>query len=222
MRPVWVMAALWLLPAFAFADVITRLPTDDKTVALTFDGCEDKLKPAYLDQRIVDVLDREKLPFTIFATGLFVERNRVDLERLNASGLVEIENHSMTHPQHLERLTGDQAASEVMKADAIIEAVTGRRPKFFRFPAGNYDSKTLAQVEALGHRVVHWRVPSGDPTKGLTAAHLTDWVLSTTKPGDILIFHINGRAPVTADALPKIIKGLKDKGYRFVRLDETL
>ena len=222
MRRLWLAVGLWLVPALASADVVTRLPTTDKTVALTFDGCEGVGKPAYLDQRIVAVLEREHLPFTIFASGLFAQRNQNDLRRLAQSPLVEIENHSMTHPQHMERLSAEAVTRQVQDADAAIEAITGHRPRFFRFPAGNYDAKTLAQVEALDHRVVHWRVPSGDPSPGLTADHLTEWVLHSTKPGDILIFHINGRAPATADALPRIIAGLKAKGYGFIRLDEGL
>jgi len=47
-------------------------------------------------------------------------------------------------------------------------------------------------VEALNHRVVHWRFPSGDPSKGLTAKHLADWVLDSTKPGDILMVGSGG------------------------------
>lgn len=222
MRRLGLVLALCLLPRVIFADVITRLPTTDKVIALTFDGCEGVGKPAYLDQQIVRVLEQERLPFTIFAGGLFAERNRADLTRLAQSPLVEIENHSQTHPQHMERLGPDAIVRQVREADAIIQSITGQIPKFFRFPAGNYDGPSLAQVEALDHRVVHWRFPSGDPTHGLTPDHLTDWVLSQTRPGDILIFHINGRAPATALALPKIIAGLKAKGYRFVRLDQAL
>ncbi len=222
MLRLWVICGLFLVPLFAHADIITRLPTTDKIVALTFDGCEGVGKPAYLDQRIVSVLDKEHLPYTIFVSGLFAERNKLDLAHLAQSPLVEIENHSMTHPQHMEHLDSTQVEQQVTNADGIIEAITGHRPTFFRFPAGNYNAKTLALVESLNHRVVHWRVPSGDPAKGLTADHLASWVLSSAKPGDILIFHINGRAPETANALPAIIKGLKAKGFSFVRLDQGL
>ena len=222
MRILGLILALCLLSPVVFADVITRLPTTDKVVALTFDGCEGVGKPALLDQRIVAVLEQQHLPFTIFAGGLFAERNRADLTRLAQSPLVEIENHSQSHPQHMEHLSPDAIARQVQEADAIIQSITGQRPKFFRFPAGNYDAPSLAHIEALDHRVVHWRFPSGDPTHGLTPEHLSQWVLSQTKPGDILIFHINGRVPATALALPQIIAGLKAKGYRFVRLDQAL
>ena len=208
--------------AAAQADVITRLPTNDKVVALTFDGCEATGKPAWLDHAIVEVLQRQQVPFTLFAGGLFAQRNHDDLVQLTQSPLVEVENHSFSHPQHMEHLTPDQIRQQVIQADDAIAAITGKRPQFFRFPAGNYDDATLALVEATGHKVVHWRFPSGDPAKGLTPDRLSAWVLDKTRPGDILIFHINGRAPATSVALPAILAGLRAKGYRFVRLDQLL
>jgi peptidoglycan/xylan/chitin deacetylase (PgdA/CDA1 family) len=206
----------------AKADIATRLPTDAKVVALTFDGCEAPSKPAYLDKRIVAVLEKEHLPYAIFASGLFALRNRDDLAQLTRSPLVEIENHSYSHPQHMNRLPPDQVAEQVTKTNEIIRDITGRAPKFFRFPAGNYDARTLRQVEGLGMKVVHWRVPSGDPARGLKDQKLAQWVLYSARPGDILIFHINGRAPETADALPIIIKGLRARGFSFVKLEDRL
>ena len=79
----------------------------------------------------------------------------------------------------------------------------------------------LAKWQA-GYKVVHWSFASGDPVRGLQAQGLTDWVLSKTKPGSILIFHINGRGWSTAQALPGILDALQKKGYGFTRLDAVL
>jgi peptidoglycan/xylan/chitin deacetylase (PgdA/CDA1 family) len=206
----------------AHADIVTRLPTSDKVVALTFDACEAPNRAAFFDHGILGFLERRKLPFTIFATGLFARRNRDELARLAASPLVEVENHSFDHPQHMQRLDAAAIARQVAETDRLIAEATGRTPKFFRFPAGNYDAAALAAVEASGHKVVHWRFPSGDPAAGLTSERLRGWVIAETKPGDILIFHINGRAPATAGALPAIVDAFQAKGWRFVRLDEVL
>lgn len=214
--------AAFLAAASAQAEVIERLPTRERVVALTFDACEARGGPAFFDRKLLDYLEAEKLPFTIFASGLFAERNSGDLARLAKSPLVEVENHSFDHPQHMERLDAARVTAEVEQADAAILAATGRKPAFFRFPAGNHDAATLAAVEATGHRVVHWRWPSGDPAKGLEPARLRDWVLSQVKPGDVMIFHINGRAPATHAALPQVVAELRRRGYGFVRLDEVL
>jgi peptidoglycan/xylan/chitin deacetylase (PgdA/CDA1 family) len=217
------LLALALLSAPAQAEVIERLPPRaGKTVALTFDGCEGRAASALLDEAILSVLEAEKVPATLFVTGLFARRNAPRLGQLAKSPLIEVENHSWDHPQHMERLDAESIRREVEDADRAIESATGTRPRFFRFPAGNHDSAALAAVEATGKRVVHWSFASGDPAKGVTPDHLRDWVLSQTRPGGVLIFHVNGRAPATAQALPGILAELRRRGYGFVRLDEAL
>ena len=47
-------------------------------------------------------------------------------------------------------------------------------------------------------------------------------MLSETRPGSILIFHINGRGWSTGEALPHIVEELKRRGYRFTTLQQAL
>ena len=46
--------------------------------------------------------------------------------------------------------------------------------------------------------------------------------MAATRPGDILIFHVNGRGVHTAEAIPAIVEGLEAKGFRFVLLSDYL
>jgi peptidoglycan/xylan/chitin deacetylase (PgdA/CDA1 family) len=201
--------------------VITHLPTAKKLVALTFDACET-ITPAFLDQGIRDLLVARRIPFTIFACGRFARHNVDALAELARLDFVEIENHSMNHDNHMERLDDAHVRSEVTEAETLLRQITGRQPKYFRFPAGNYDARSLASVESLGYKVVHWSFASGDPDKHIDPAKLTEWVLYKTRPGGILIFHINGRGWSTAKALPAILSGLAARGYDFVRLDSLV
>jgi peptidoglycan/xylan/chitin deacetylase (PgdA/CDA1 family) len=111
---------------------------------------------------------------------------------------------------------------DVAANDALLFDITGHHSRYFRFPAGNANGRAVAALEAMGYHVVHWSFASGDPIPTLTPAALTDWVLSKTRPGSILIFHINGRGRATGDALPAIVGALEAKHYRFVRLDSLL
>lgn len=203
------------------AEVVTQLPGTEPVIALTFDACETKT-PSFLDETIVSFLVRENIPFTIFASGKFARRNAEALRSLVASGLVAVENHSLSHIQHMERLADDAVVREVIKCERLLTEITGRKPQFFRFPAGNYDQKTLRIVEGLGYRVVHWSFASGDPDKSLGPDRLSRWVLGKARPGNILIFHINGRGYGTGEALPAIVAQLRARGMRFVRLDAVL
>lgn len=206
-----------ILTGVAQGEVITRLPTQEKVVALTFDACETR-SPAFFDRKIVDYLLANEIPATIFVSGRFARRNAAELARLAAYDFIEIENHSLNHPQHMERLKPEEIRDEVLANEQLLVEITGQKPRFFRFPAGNYDQATLAAVEALGYQVVHWTFPSGDPDRSLSPAKLQGWVLSKVRAGSILIFHINGRGYATGAALPQIVSTLQQKGYRFVKL----
>jgi len=210
-------------PRFAYGEVVTRVPVPDRdqVVALTFDACETRT-PAFLDHSISDFLVEGRIPFTVFACGRFARHNRQALATLAQLDFVEIENHSMNHDNHMERMDEATIRREVLDADALLHSITGQHTRYFRFPAGNYDAATLGAVEALGYRVVHWSFASGDPAKTLTPERETEWVLEKTRPGGILIFHINGRGWSTGRALPGIVAALGDRGYRFARLDALL
>jgi peptidoglycan-N-acetylglucosamine deacetylase len=205
----------------AHAEVITRLPGNEKVVALTFDACETET-PAHFDKAILAFLLGERIPFTLFVSGKFARRNAGELEELAKHPFVEIENHSLNHHQHMERLDEATIKWEVEENARVIANISGKETMFFRFPAGNYDSRTLQLVESLGFKVVHWTFPSGDPDRKITADKLSGWVLSRTKPGSILIFHINGRGYRTGEALPTIVSQLRKRGYRFVMTNEMI
>jgi peptidoglycan/xylan/chitin deacetylase (PgdA/CDA1 family) len=215
------ISLLVLLAGGARAEVILRLPTSERVVALTFDACEQQ-RPVKLDTGISDYLVAHKIPFTLFLSGRFVEDNAEAVKALGALDFVELENHSWDHPNRMPRLSDDDVRAEVLKTDAVIAALTGRRTVFFRFPAITYDTRTLVDVEDLGFRVVHYRWEVGDPDPHETADRIVRETLEGTRPGDILIYHINGRGWHTAEALPRMIAGLQDKGYRFVLLKDYL
>ena len=47
-------------------------------------------------------------------------------------------------------------------------------------------------------------------------------MVSHARAGSIIIFHINGRGWKTGEALPEILRGLRERGFRFVQLSELL
>lgn len=211
----------WAACCAARAEIVTRLPTGEKVVALTLDACEAG-KVTHLDHGVADWLIANEVPFTIFMGGRFARDNAEDVAKLGALPFVEIENHTWSHPADMRKLSTAEVMRQVLFAGLEIGLKTGRATRFFRFPGGNADARTIAAVEAMGYQVVHWRWPSGDPDKNISAAKLESYALSATKPGDVLIFHINGNGVHTAEAIPGIVEGLKAKGYRFVLLRDYL
>ncbi len=200
---------------------VTRIFTTRKVVALTFDACET-VHPSYFDTRILNFLISYSVPSTIFVSGKFALRNAGTLKKISAFPFFEIENHSFNHYLHMERLPDPQIVSEVKTTEEIILSITGYRTRFFRFPGGNYNTHALEIVESLGYRVIQWTFPSGDPDKHASALKLFQWVTWKTRPGDILIFHINGRGWHTHEALPRIYTYLIRRGYKFVKIEDVI
>jgi peptidoglycan/xylan/chitin deacetylase (PgdA/CDA1 family) len=103
-----------------------------------------------------------------------------------------------------------------------IIAELGRKSVAFRPPAGAWN-RSVVRLAARRHLpTVEWDVVSGDAGGYIAAARIVATVLSAAKPGSIVIFHINGRAPHTKEALPDIIRGLREKGLGFVTVSELL
>jgi len=213
------------LSAFAVGKhkVITKFPDPGpKKVALTFDACESKT-PAYFDQSILKYIEDNKIPASIFLAGRFAERNEAEIKEIvKKYPNIEFENHSMNHINHMDRLSDNKVINEVEQNEKLVASITGRAPEYFRFPAGNYNQHDLELVNSMGLKVVHWTYASGDPDKNIKAPALENEIKTMTKPGDILIFHINGRGWSTGQALPTIISNLKAQGYSFVRLEDVV
>ncbi len=205
----------------ASAAVITVLPTRERVVALTFDACEAGV-PAHLDHGIADYLVSRRIRFTVFMGGKFARDNAGDARWLAAQPFVEIENHSFSHNNHMDRMRLDRVRDEVLRGGDEIARVTGRHTTLFRFPAGNTSAASLATVEGLGYHVVHWRWPVGDPDPHISAVAMEREIAAMTRPGEILVMHINGRGVHTAEALPTIVRELAAQGYRFVTVGEIL
>jgi peptidoglycan/xylan/chitin deacetylase (PgdA/CDA1 family) len=72
------------------------------------------------------------------------------VKALIASGW-EIDSHTLTHPD-LTTLDDAALAHELAGSKAEIERRFGQRAEFFCYPAGRYDARVAAAVEAAGYR----------------------------------------------------------------------
>lgn len=228
MRVARVALLLWAVAVHAAAaeppgpaSIVTRLPGRERVVALTFDACQ-AAQPTRLDHGITDYLVAHGVPFTVFMGGRFARDHADEVRALASHPGVSIQNHSWSHPRDMRTLSDQQVRDEVAETADELQRVTGRRPTLFRFPGGNADARTVALVEAMGYRVVHWRWAEGDPARSVDADMLVEQTLQRTRAGDILIFHVNGRGWHTAEALPRIIDGLTARGFRFVTVEGRL
>jgi peptidoglycan/xylan/chitin deacetylase (PgdA/CDA1 family) len=199
---------------------ISYAPIDGTAIAITFDACATKTKGYGFDRPIFETLKREQIPATIFVSGRWVEAHTDVMTELAAEPLIEFGDHSYNHP-HMAAIPLKQAALEVDDTEAAL-ARFGKKSVAFRPPYGEWNTDVLAMLHRRGLPAVLWDVVSGDPSVGTTAAGIIHTVLAKTRPGSIIIFHINGRGWKTAQAFPTVVRELRTRGFRFVHLSELL
>jgi peptidoglycan/xylan/chitin deacetylase (PgdA/CDA1 family) len=216
-------AALALLVVWAASGLdiaLARVATSEPVVALTFDACATNVQPNGFDRAVFDILRREQVPATVFVSGRWIEFHPEEARALAAEPLLDFGNHTYSHPM-LTRLKPADLEREIARTDELIEGL-GRKPVALRPPGGVWDRRVLRAAGEHHLPVVLWDVLSGDAGGHVPAKTMIQVVAHGVRPGSIVIFHINERAPFTKDALPEIIRVLRGRGFRLVRLGELL
>jgi peptidoglycan-N-acetylglucosamine deacetylase len=200
--------------------IIEHGPRDAKKIALTFDACPTGREDEY-DEKVVEVLVREKAPATLFMSGRWVEKNKDTAKSLAANPQFEIANHAFWHPHMLEK-DDERILRELKRTQDIIRKVTGKRPKYFRPPFGEVDERLARLAAQAGLVTVQYDIASGDPDPGLSAKRIIRGVVGEAKGGSIVVFHMNENGRRTAEVLPEVIKQLREKGFELVTVGEML
>lgn len=170
---------------------------------------------------MIEVLLAEKVPATLFMSGQWVEKNPEKTKLLSSKPQFEIAAHSYYHP-HMTEKSDDRDMRELKRTQALIKKVTGKTPLYFRPPYGEADERVVKLAAKEGLVTVEYDIASGDPDPTLSTARIVRVVLRDAKGGSIIVFHMNGNGVHTAEALPQIIEGLRNKGFTLVTVGELL
>lgn len=201
---------------------LTKVPTDRKVVALTFDaGAGDDGVAS-----ILATLADKGVPATFFVTGDFVDDFPTSAR---AMAKYPIGNHTYNHPD-LTTLSDSRIRTEIDTAESRIKAVTGQDPRpYFRFPFGAVNAHTTALVNAECYVPFRWTVDTlgwKGTSEGQSVSSVVNRVLDTATPGQIVLMHLGAhpkdRSTLDADALPRVIDGLRQRGCGFVTLQSVL
>ena len=206
----------WGDPALGRADVIWKVETTEKLVALTFD---DGPKPKNT-AAILDVLADRKARATFFVVG----RNALDYPdyvRREIAGRHQVENHSWSH-RDLAFASKTETDFQVRRGAEVVESLTGTRPRFFRPPRGDVSGAVLNAATRAGADLMMWSLQLHEAT--YDAEGNARYVMEHAEPGAILLAHDTGSADriVGLRALPLIIDGLRDRGYELVTVSDLV
>ena len=209
--------------------VKVKINTKEKLIALTFDACGGIGGSGY-NADLINYLRKQKIPATLFITGIWIDSNKKTFAQLASDTLFEIENHGFKHRlcsvngASVYGIKGTKNPEEVVDEMELnarkIGQLTGKRPKFFRSATAYTDDVCVQIAAQLNLQIVSYSVLSGDAVANTPANIISENIMKQIKPGSIMIMHFNHPAWKEKDALQLVIPKLKEMGYRFVRLEE--
>lgn len=200
----------------------TMVPAGVKRVAFTFDD-----GPSYsgLTRKFA-----EKLASYGGAGTWFVIGNRIDAEtgkdlKYAADLGMSIQIHAWTHEFYFDQ-NPNKLDDELQKTAEAIEKATGRKPKMFRPPGGNFTDK---QVADCIYPVILWSVDTNDwkhkgnsneEERANNIQKIVDTIMRQTQDGSIVLMHeiYNN----SYDAFCIAIDQLAKEGYVFVTVEELI
>jgi len=207
--------------------VKSRLNTNQKVLALTFDACGGPRGSNY-DEKLIRYLENEKIPATLFVSGTWIDAHPHFLQPLSRNALFEIENHGLNHNpcsaigRSAHGIKGTKNVGEIfdeIELNALrIQTLTGRKSKYYR-PGTAYSDEVCVEIaNALGYEVVNFSV-RGDAGATYSMRQVEEALLHSA-PASIVLMHMNQPQSQTADGVIATLPELKRRGFRFVKLSE--
>jgi peptidoglycan/xylan/chitin deacetylase (PgdA/CDA1 family) len=178
-----------------------------KYIALSFDDGPN----LSTESKMLDILAKHKVPATFFVIGNNInEESAENIKRALKLGC-EIGNHSLTHSM-MSQMDEEQVKAEIEATSALIEKITGQRPKFFRPPYINVKPEMYDWIDLTficGKGCEDWVADVGKEAR-------LQGILDNAEPGAIYLLHDFEGNEATVEALDEAIPVLKEQGYVFV------
>ena len=190
------------------ADGGAEIPAGEKYVALTFDDGPRR----GTTERLLDGLKERGAKATFFLIGQQIEDNAALVARMAEEGH-QIGNHTWSH-QRLDGILPDEAAQEVARTEAALEALLGGGEYWLRPPYGQ-----VAEGVELGVPMVKWCVDPRD-WESRDAEKVTRAILDCVEPNSIILLH--DIYSTSVDAALRVVDRLQEEGYWFVTVEELL
>lgn len=139
---------------------------DNGTIYLTFDcgyeyyATDENGKQYRVTERILDILQEKDVQAVFFITLSYAKKQPDLVQRMIDEGHT-VGNHSSTHPIMPEQ-TIETMIAEVMELHNYVTEHFGYEMTLFRPPTGAYSEQSLAVVQNLGYKNVHWSFAYAD------------------------------------------------------------
>lgn len=161
-------------------------------------------------------LKKHNVLATFFLEGHWVKENP-DLAKMIVEAGHEVGNHSFSHP-NMKELPAAAVKEEIEKTNAVIEATTGKRIKWFAPPSGYYREEVVKIAAAMKLGTIMWSVDTIDWKKP-TPDQLINRVMSKVHNGAFILMH---PTESTEEALDQLILQIKNQGLELGTVSDNL
>lgn len=218
-RKVYLLLLLVLLStqvAFAVDERVIENSLKDgvikKRIALTFDDGPNRESTP----RILSTLEKHQVKATFFVVGWRVYSFKDLILQITHDGH-DIGNHSYDHP-YLNKLKKEEIEEQLNNTNLAVKKVAGIDVKIYRPPYASYDERVLSIGNDLNMQLILWTINPED-WRSPGADKIIKRIVGNAQDGSIVLLHDKKQ---TAEALPKLISSLKEKGFEFVTISELL
>ncbi len=197
-------------------ELITRIKTNDKVVALTYD---DGPNPA-TTKNLLELLERCGVKATFFVIGKNVEQYP-DVVKLIVAGGHELGNHSYSHPKMLWRKPSFIKA-EINHTEQLLRQLGVNQEIHFRTPYGIKLFILPYILFEMKKKSISWNIDPKDYQESDPQV-ITNHILKQVLPGSIILLHdCEGDRSATIAATEIVIQELHSQGYQFKTVSELL
>lgn len=196
-----------------YPDILWRRATTSKVAYFTFDDAPT----SEMSTQLLDVLNRHQAKATFFVVGNQAERDPGLVRAILEAGHV-LGNHSYSHPDAW-RISETRMLAELEKTTRILED-TGQQPvRWMRPPYGHFTRAMRTWCQLRRQRCTMWDIGPGDYLPNVTRHQIEQRVLTSLRPGSIIVLHDNPKAQtVTPAALSNLLAHLTSEGWTFSAL----
>lgn len=228
---VWIIAALVVvLSVFGlfqlskargyqlFGTIVPRVETSAPLVALTLDD-----GPTLRYTRdVLNLLDEENVKATFFLTGKEIEETPALAADIVRRGH-QVANHSFSH-SNMTLMGLVKVRDEIETTDRAIRAAGYQGVIYFRPPYGKKLFTLPWYLSQTARTSITWDVePESYPDIAEDADAIAEYVIKNARSGSIILLHVMYRSrEASRQALPKIIDGLRSRGFQFVTVSELM
>jgi peptidoglycan/xylan/chitin deacetylase (PgdA/CDA1 family) len=199
----------------AYTPYVRIAGSQHREIALTFDDGPGPYTP-----QILAILQRRHVPATFFEVGVLEHYFYASTSAIVADGDA-IGDHTEKH-MPMSRLSAIAQRNQLLDDALAVQRRGAHFPRLFRPPYGMWNRTTLALLRRYRMLMVLWTVDTNDYRRPGVKA-IVRAALAGARPGAIILLHdAGGDRSQTVKALPRILAGLRARGYRLVTVPKLL